>query len=449
MIRSNKFTNVRFGVLLLVSILALNNICLGDFDSDFIEFQQAVNNGKVAESMSKGESIFKELETEYYNNPGFNSLKSKLTASIFLAKKMNSNLSEARKKAMANQMGSGKKSQLTVPPARTYYESAKKLFSKGITAEGIVRDHKFFLGMYYNFRLRVLTTALAKSGQGLSIADPSFKGTYEYVLVLPLLHCLNGSPLDFDTLPALMKKKNNAQALSEACLKHFGLPYQAMNISKSIAEENNSGFNEYNYYISAAKTCEKQMPGVAVDCLSRAIHTLGDKKNIKFIDMSFEIIRIWLDSGKYSLAAGYAKDLSGDIRGNKRYPEAVWNYYYALSRTNNVEAILSSIDSALNDETCSKYHAKLAYIKWWSLRRSRADAEQIMALEKKLMEMYPDNPMLAPIYLSRATDLLARQNYKEAMILLDKIVKKYPGSKAAVQAKKILVKLNRVLNRGT
>lgn len=362
---------------------------------------------------------------------------------------MNSNLSKARKTAMFNQVGSQKKGNLSVPPAKTYYESAKKMFSKALAVKDVEESHKLFLGKYYNLRLRVLTSALAKSGQGLAIAEPAFKGTYDYVLVLPLLHCLGKSPVDFDSLPPLMRNYANAQALSESCLQHFGLPFQAMSISKSIAKQKTRNFNEYDYYLSASKRCRKGLPAVAVECLSKAIEVLGGKDRVKKIDLKFDIVKIWLDKGKYSLAAAYSKELSEDVRGSDRYAESVWNYYYALSRSNNVDAILANVDTALDDESCEKYHSKLAYIKWWSLRRSRADDEQILAIEHKLLEKYSDNPMVAPIMLSRATDLLARQDYQNALATLEKIVKKYPGTKASEQAKKIQGKLSKVLNRGS
>ena len=84
------------------------------------------------------------------------------------------------------------------------------------------------------------------------------------------------------------------------------------------------------------------------------------------------------------------------------------------------------------------------YIKWWSLRRERDKEAQVAALEYELIKRYGDDPMVAPILLSQATDLLAGQNYTDAYNILLKLVDKFPETAAATQAKKMIEKLKNI-----
>jgi TolA-binding protein len=99
------------------------------------------------------------------------------------------------------------------------------------------------------------------------------------------------------------------------------------------------------------------------------------------------------------------------------------------------------VDEALADERCRQYEAKLMYTKWWALRRERDQGAEIAALEYELLNRYGDQPMVAPIMLSQATDTLARQDYNGAYAILSELVQKFPSTKAAEQAKKMLDKL--------
>jgi hypothetical protein len=121
--------------------------------------------------------------------------------------------------------------------------------------------------------------------------------------------------------------------------------------------------------------------------------------------------------------------------------KAVWLYHYALSRANKIDEIMLHIDEALADGRCKPYKPRLMYIKWWALCRQRDNTAALAALEYELITQYGNNPMIAPILLSQATDLLARQDYNGAYESLAQLVQKFPSTKAAEQAKKMLDKL--------
>ena len=64
------------------------------------------------------------------------------------------------------------------------------------------------------------------------------------------------------------------------------------------------------------------------------------------------------------------------------------------------------------------------------------------ALEYELLQRYEDDPMIAPILLSRATDLLASQSYDDAHNILSQLAQRFPGTRAAMQARRMLERLS-------
>jgi TolA-binding protein len=72
----------------------------------------------------------------------------------------------------------------------------------------------------------------------------------------------------------------------------------------------------------------------------------------------------------------------------------------------------------------------------------------VAALEYDLLSNYGSDPMVAPILLSQATDQLARQQHNAAYESLRQLVRKFPSTKAAAQATKILDKLKNANSGG-
>ena len=62
-------------------------------------------------------------------------------------------------------------------------------------------------------------------------------------------------------------------------------------------------------------------------------------------------------------------------------------------------------------------------------------------MEYELLKDYGNDPMVAPVLLSRATDRLVRQDYAGARESVIELVEKFPDTKAAAQAKRMLEKL--------
>jgi len=418
---------------------------------DFPAFHKALEIQDDSEALSTGNRIFAQLERQYKGDTGFRAYKSKLDAAQFLAEQMQQQLKKAinmRILSVADELfkknTTAGRNQLSVAPAKSFYETSVRLFSEPVKIDGLTDEEMSFLGQYYNVKLRVLTSTIAKAGQALAIAEPSFKGTHNYVLVLPLLHISDKKSINIEVFPKWMRGPEQLDIFVDSCLLHFGFPFHAMSLAQKSAQLQNSSFSIPDFYISAAKKCGTSRPHIAADCLHRAIDYVTDKEPDKAVALRFEVVQLWLDSGNYPLAAGQAHKIFETYPNHKESGKAIWLYYHALSRSNNINEILADINRALDDSRCKEYQARLMYIKWWALRRTRNQVARVAALEYEILKQYDNDPMVAPVLLSRATDFLAGQNYTDAYELLTKLVQKFPSTGAAIQAKKILVKLKAV-----
>lgn len=416
---------------------------------NYVVFREAVDANEYVKALSIGDTLFAQLEQRYKGDAGFMAYKSKLKGAEFLAESMQQQLKRATNKRVFSisdelfdkngSMEGG--SQPLVAPAKSFYETSIGLFSRPVKIDNLKEEEKSFLVQYYDMRLKDLTSQIAKTGQALAVAEPSFKGTYDYVLVLPLLHLSDKTSVNVGVLPQWMQRPDQLDIFADSCLLHFGMPFQAMSLAKKSAQLQNAPFSEYDFYKSATRKCGVLYAHIAADCLHRAINHARGEDSSEAIALEFDLVQLWLDSSNYSLAASQAHRISQTYPDNKESGKAIWLYYYALSRSNNVNSILADIDTALNDNRCELYKPKLMYIKWWALRRKRDQDAKVAALEYELLKQYGDDPMVAPILLSRVTDLLASQDYTGAYELSTQLVDKFPSTKAAIQAKKMLTKL--------
>jgi hypothetical protein len=438
-------------ITIAVAGLVLTNIALAidNAEPNFVAFYQTLDTGSDEEAALVGEKIFGRIERKYRADAGFGALKSKMIAADFLANQMITQLKKATGRQMFAVAGElfedkGKKKNkdsLSVAPAKSFYETSLEIFTKPAGSAELEDEEKKFLAKFYDLKLRILTSEIAKAGQALAIAEPSFKGTYNYVLVLPLLHASETRPVNIDVLPKWMRQSSQLAVFSDSCLLHYGFAYHAQAFARQAAELDGKDFLQEAFYRSASKKCAKQLPRVAVDCLKRAIDSVDEEKTDERIALQFDIVQIWLDSDNFTLAAGEAKAIADKFGEHKRAGNAIWLHFYALSKTNNVDSILANVDAAIADPRCTDYRAKLMYMKWWALRRLKDKTAPIAALEHQLITDYGDDVMVAPIMLSRATDLLAGQDYAGAFELLDRVQEKFPSTAAAKQAKKMAAKL--------
>ncbi len=415
-------------------------------------FLKACKARDDAEAKSIGDKIFARLTQKHRRNAAFTALLSKMKAAEFLTRQMVQRLRQATNERMVS-VGKDifpdgkkrvKKSPLSVAPAKRFYDTSVALFSKSVKGIDLSDEERTFFVQYYDLRLRLFTGQIAKAGQALAIAEPTFKGTYDYVLVLPLLHAIGEQPINIDVLPLWMRQPTQLDIFSDSALLHYGLPFQAMMVAKKASELRGGPFSELDFYRSASGKCGTRLTHTAADCLKRAIAKAAGKNEQLVVPLEFDMVQLWLDSDNYSLAAAEAKKIYDDFPGHKDAAKAMWLYFYSLSRNNDTDVILKYIDEALKDKRSKIYEPKLLYIKWWALRRKRDSTASVAALEYELLKRYGNDPMVAPIMLSHATDQLASQDYAGAYDSLSQLVEKFPATKAAQQAQRMLAKLKTI-----
>lgn len=447
----------RFLILaLLISCSIQTAIANSDrFDTnepDYSDFNAAIRDSDDNRALTIGAKLFRQLEKKYHNVPSFAAVKSKLSAAEFLARQMQNQLTKAANTKVAAVAGElfMKKTDKTasnallVAPAKSFFDTSIKVFSRHINVMQLNDDAKNFLGEYYNLKIRTLSSNVAQAGRALAVADSNFKGTHEYVLVLPLLHASEDKPVNVKVLPRWMRSPEHLKKFSDVCLLHFGSVFHAMMISKQAANLQNKKFNETDFYRNAAKKAWHSDPVIAVNSLDKAIELEIKNNPDTVVAIHFTAIQIWLDSANYTFAADRAKLIYKNYADHLHAPRAIWLYFFALSKADKTDRILSGIDQALSDIRTEQYKPKLLYLKWWALRRKRIDSPAIQALEYELLQNHGDNPIVAPILFSQATNKLTSQDYNGARTLLNQLIEKFPSTNASIQAKRMLQRLKRL-----
>jgi len=204
-----------------------------------------------AQAIELGNRIFSDLSKKYSLSPGFINLKSRLQSASFLADKMQSQLRKSRNKYLlkvTEDQKQKKTNSLVVAPAKSFYDSSTDLFSRLISIDNLPENEKTFLTRYYNLILGKHIENISLAGLGYAVAEPSFTGTYDYVLVLPLLHTPNGKAVNLDVLPLSMKTSELLNQLGDSALLHFFRVTAAMSLARGAAAISNRAFNEIDYY---------------------------------------------------------------------------------------------------------------------------------------------------------------------------------------------------------
>lgn len=391
-----------------------------------------------------GNRNFTYLSKKYSLSPGFINLKSRLQSASFLASKMQSQLGKSMNKRLLEVIDDQKQKKtnsLVVAPAKSFYDSSINLFSKPINIDDLGENEKTFLRRYYNLILRKHIENISFAGLGYAFAEPSFKGTYNYVLVLPLLHTPNSKAINLEVLPLSMKTPQLLNQLADSALLHFGRIIAAMSLARNAAAISNRAFNEIDYYIESAHNCPPDKANIAVDCLNLAIKAASASEPDRVVELNIQIIDTWQKSKNHALAAGHARDTYEKFPDHPKTAYIIWLYYYSLSLARQSDVILADIDNHIDNPICSQYRAKLMYTKWWAMRLARNDSPGLQALEYQLLKDYSDSSIITPVMLSRATDMIAQQNYNQAYVLLNELMENFPDTKSADQAKKILERL--------
>lgn len=436
-------------IVLLVSLLTCGAAASGSLDIAGVPGSCAqVENSEVVPG---GDTLFIQMREKYEADPGFQAWAAKLAAAETLAEQMCWQLQKATRAQLFIRVDKvleeSAVDQATVVslavPAKQYYTTSSQTFLTPVNIAGVSQQGQAFLAQYYSLKLKQWVNGIAETGRPLTIAEPLFKGMYDYVLVLPLLHATEVHSVNVLMLPRWLRAPEQLDEFSDSCLLRFEMPSKAMLLAKRAAQGRAQSFSEIEFYRNASRKCVPQSPHVAVECLKRALELIPDDVDGS-ADLEFEIVQAWLDSGNYQMAAGEARRIFEAYPAHERFGQAVWLYYYALSKGNDTQQILVDIDQILDLKQCSPYRSKLMYLKWWALRHQRHQGARIAALEHEILEQYGDDPIVAQILLSQATDRLASQLYDQASSMLRQLVERFPSTRAAAKAQRMLEKLDTV-----
>lgn len=414
-------------------------------------FLQALGEDNETQALELGRTIYETLGKRYNTNGGFLAYQSKVKLAEHLTAQMISHLRQATRAQMSTVMDEvfeegAKQKPLPLAPAKRFYDTSIQNFNKPIAIGAIDPQHKHFLAQYYNLYLRYLVNQVARTGRAIALVEPSFKSTYDYVLVLPLLHTSREQAINIGILPTWMNKAEHLQQLTDSCLFQFSMPYQAMEMARLAVAKTGEGFSEIDFYRNAANRCGTEYVHTAVDCLKRAYHAEEPSEVDDRVSILFNLIQYWLNNENYDLAAGEAHQLREQFPDHPLCGKAIYLYYYSLSRASKLRDILSTIDKDLEDARYTKYRDSLLFIKWHALRNTRNEEARLLAVEHELLQRCADNPIIAPVMFSRATDRLARQDYQGAVEILTELLEKFPQTNAAVQAQRMLPKLQKIKN---
>ncbi|MFC1677129.1 tol-pal system YbgF family protein [Planctomycetota bacterium] len=432
---------------------------------------------------------FEKLKEKYSDNANFQTYMAKLRAAELLAADMVSQLEKARKKQLnafsdtlfGNKAEIGKGEALGVSPAREIYKRSKGLFSQPISLRGFSSVEQKFLSGYYNLKLRSLLNEIAEAGRALAVAEPSFKGTYDYVLVLPLLHTKDVGSVNVNSLPQWMQQAEILDALADSCLLHYGFLSPALNLAKKACVQRSDSCDDVELYRCLAGKCGKHNVTIAVQCLEKAIEYLSDNDLGAINELRFDIAQRWTDLGSYKLAAGQLKKIAQNISDSndaedtllkiiKIYAEQLKFYDDAIEQcrvflgkfTDSQQAeyvqFLTGKLTYLNKDyagAATKFdlfqmkYPDSAYVSEAMLlgaisQLSQGQTDEAIERFKGIIQRYPEAELTAHCKFLIGYAHISNQKYFQALQTFGKLVEQFPDSKYASQAQTFIDRLGKV-----
>ena len=386
---------------------------------------------------------FEKLKGKYSGDTNFKTYMAKLRAAEHLAADMVSQLEKVRKRQLnvfsdtifGNKAETEEAEAFLTAPAIKFYKEAKGLFSQPISLHGFSIAEQKFLSSYYNLKLRSLLNEIAETGQALAVAEPSFKGTYDYVLVLPLLHTKDGSSVNVNSLPQWMQQAGILTALSDSCLLHYGFINPALDLAKMACVQRSGSCDDVELYRFLANKCDKHNVNIAVQCLEKAIEYLPDNDLGTVNELRFDIVQRWAQAGSYKLAAGQAKKIAQHIPDSnegkesllkiiKIYAEQLKFYDDAIEQC---RVFLKKFTDSRQAEYIQFLTGKLTY-----LNRDYAGA----ATKLDLFQMkYPNSPYVSEAMLLGAISQFSEGQTNEAIERFRRIIQKYPDTELTARCK--------------
>ena len=415
---------------------------------EYARFIQMADDGKRAQALELGHSLFKVLFEQKSENTTLVRLTQRLNVAEHLCALVMSGVRSSQPKLLEETPGmedlgipssvhDAKATRASLlPSAQELYWVHLSVFSDELAMNDLPVQQATFLGRYYDLQMQDSTM---KIGRQIIVADPNSSENACYAIVLPLLF-LFGRDNAWDQTESFLTLflPNQLDVMWRFSLLRVERPQASTQIARYQAKMTGKDFFPVVWALDAADVCiADHRPDLAQKLLQIAIDNTKERNSIA--ELRLKIAEGYARCGDYTTAARICRQITDDLPDAPFYGRILATYFGYLAREANTEQIVTETESALGDIRCKSYLPQILYLRWWALCKVDRQDEAVR-IAQRLMEQYSSNPCIAPVLLERATDALARQQYDQCRGLLTKLAENFPGTESAKRAEEILAR---------
>ncbi len=413
---------------------------------EYERFMQIANDGKRAQALELGNSLFKVLLEQMPENPTLALLMQRLSVAEQISALVMSGVRPSQQKLL-DEIPNMEDLGLPPPvhedratrtslllPAYALYWTQLSAFTGELALDDLPVQQATFLVRYYDLQMQ---DSIMKIARQIFVVDPNSSENTCYAWVLPLLY-LCGRDNAWDQIGSFLAlfSPNQFDVLWRFSLLQAERPEASARIARYQAKMTGKNFSLAVWAFDAADACvANHRPDLAQKSLHMAIDDTRDQ--VKVAELRLKIAEGYARCGDYAAATRTCRQTADDLPDDPYYGKTMAMYFGYLAREAKADQIATETEPALRDVRCRHYLPQILYQRWWALREVNRQDEAVRVAQR-LMEQYPSNPLVAPLLLVCATDALARQQYDQCSELLTKLRKDFPGTESAERAAEIL-----------
>jgi len=443
-------------LLTVVPVLALAVIALRNRQSDSQDadprhqrFTQLIANGDTTEAMELGKSVFCAMLHEEPNDPVLASLAKRLDVAKQIGESIRDNVRPGQA-SLLGEMGGMEDLGLPTPPARNINNDGELLrpahevywahlgaFTVEPSTGHVRTDPRAFSQEYCELSMQDL---ILEIGRHVIVIDPNSSELVCQAMVLPLLH-LQGRDEAWDRMEPFLRlfQPPMLDVMSMFALLQTERPDAAMAVARHRAKVTREVFSLTTWACNAADACAaNHRPDLADRILSRIAEDVNDRD--ASAELRLKIANAYARCGDYAEAARISEGVLGDLPHTSPYGRVMAIHLGYLAKDDNVEQVVATTASAVDDPRCGPYLGQILYLRWWALRKTN-HLDEAAGIAQRLLDQYPNHSCVAPILLERATDALARQQYDRCRELLTRLTRDFAGTESAKRGSDILSRL--------
>lgn len=417
-------------------------------DPEYERFMQMADDGKRAQALELGGSLFKALLQQKPQNSTLALLTQRLSVAEQISVLVISGLRPSQPKLLEGIPGmedlglpppahENRATPTSLPlPAQDLYWTHLSAFSCELALDDLPMQQATFLGRYYDLQMQ---DSIMKISRQIVVADPNSSENACYAIVLPLLYLCGRDNAWGQIEPFLaLFSPHQLDVLWRFSLLQAERPHASARIARYQAKMMGKDFSLVAWALDAADACvANHRPDLARQSLYTAIDDTTDRNEME--ELRLRIAEGYDRCGDYATAARTCRQIADDLPDTPFYGRTMAMYFGYLAREAKTDQIVTETESALQDARCKSYLPQILYLRWWALCKVNRQDEAVR-IARRLLEQYPSNPCVAPVLLERATDAIARQQYDQCRELLMKLTKDFAGTESARRAKEILAR---------